>query len=70
MSYFVAGILRIILLEASAALLVIARLLPRDDARTQRRLDLAFKIVAVLALFSWTNYGALRGDGNLVHRWE
>jgi hypothetical protein len=70
LSYFVAGILRIILLEASAALLVMARLLRRGDARVQRRLDLAFKIVAVLALFSWTNYGALRGGGNLVHRWE
>jgi hypothetical protein len=69
-SYFVAGILRIILLEASAALLVVTRLAPREDARTQRRLDLAFKILAVLALFSWTNYGALRGGGNLVHRWE
>ncbi|MCA1663638.1 MAG: hypothetical protein LC659_05110, partial [Myxococcales bacterium] len=70
MSYFVAGILRIIILEASAALLVIARLVRADDARGQRRLDLAFKLVAVLALFSWTNYGALRGGGNLVHRWE
>ena len=70
MSYFVAGILRIILLEASAALLVIARLVRDAAPRTQRRLDLAFKIVAVLALFSWTNYGALRGGGNLVHRWE
>ncbi|HEX9103926.1 MAG TPA: hypothetical protein VF997_17065, partial [Polyangia bacterium] len=70
MSYFVAGILRIILLEASAALLVIARIVRPDDARAQRRLDLAFKLLAVLALFSWTNYGALRGGGNLVHRWE
>ncbi|HEX8951063.1 MAG TPA: glycosyltransferase 87 family protein [Polyangia bacterium] len=70
MSYFVAGILRIILLEASAALLVIARIVRPDDARAQRRLDLAFKLIAVLALFSWTNYGALRGGGNLVHRWE
>jgi len=70
MSYFVAGILRIIILEASAALLVVARLVRADDARGQRRLDLAFKLIAVLALFSWTNYGALRGGGNLVHRWE
>src|SRR5436305_2840106 len=69
-SYFVAGILRIIILEASAALLVIARVARSGDARTQRRLDLAFKLVAVIALFSWTNYGALRGGGNLVHRWE
>ena len=42
----------------------------RDDARGQRRLDLAFRVVAVLALFSWTNFGALRGGGDLVHRWE
>ncbi|MGZ3427936.1 MAG: hypothetical protein ACXVCV_14875, partial [Polyangia bacterium] len=70
MSYFVAGILRIILLEASAALLIIARIARGGDARIQRRLDLAFKLLAVLALFSWTNYGALRGGGSLVHRWE
>ena len=24
----------------------------------------------MLALFSWTNFGALRGGGDLVHRWE
>jgi hypothetical protein len=70
LSYFVAGILRIILLEASAALLVLTRVVRRDDARGQRRLDLAFRVIAVLALFSWTNYGALRGGGDLVHRWE
>ena len=70
MSYFVAGILRIILLEASAALLVIARIVRGGDARAQRRLDFAFKLVAALALLSWTNWGALRGGGNLVHRWE
>jgi hypothetical protein len=69
-SYFVAGILRIILLEASAALLIIARIARGGDARIQRRIDLAFKLLAVLALFSWTNYGALRGGGGLVHRWE
>src|SRR5262245_46584005 len=70
MSYFVAGILRIILLEASAALLVVSRVVRPDDRRAQRRLDIAFRVVAVLALFSWTNYGALRGGGDLVHRWE
>lgn len=71
MSYFVAGILRIIILEASAALLVIARVVRDDDARAQRRLDVAFKTLAVIALFSWTNWGALRGDGlRVVHRWE
>jgi hypothetical protein len=70
MSYFVAGILRITILEASVALLVIARLLQRADVRAQRRLDFAFRALAVLALFSWTNYGSLRGDGGLVHRWE
>jgi hypothetical protein len=70
LSYFVAGILRIILLEASAALLIMTRLMRSDDARGQRRLDVAFRVVAVMALFSWTNYGALRGGGNLVHRWE
>lgn len=70
MSFFVAGILRIIILEASAALLVVARLAPTGDARLQRRLDLAFKLLAVIALFSWTNWGALRGGDGWVHRWE
>jgi hypothetical protein len=70
MSYFVAGILRIIMLEANAALLVAGRLIRPDDARGQRRLDLAFRVLCVLALFSWTNYGTLRGPGGLVHRWE
>jgi hypothetical protein len=70
LSYFVAGILRIIMLEASAALVVLTRVVRRDDARGQRRLDLAFRVLAVLALFSWTNWGALRGGGELVHRWE
>jgi hypothetical protein len=70
MSFFVAGILRIVILEASVALLIISRIVRGDDARSQRRLDIAFRVVAVLALFSWTNYGALRGDGGLVHPWE
>jgi hypothetical protein len=70
MSYFVAGILRIVILEAAAALLVCARLARGLDAVTQRRLDVAFRVVAVVALFSWTNYGGLRGYDRLVHRWE
>ena len=32
-SYFVAGIVRIMILEASAALLVVSRVVRRDDAR-------------------------------------
>jgi hypothetical protein len=70
MSHYVEGILRITILEASVALLICARLARRDDARIQRRLDFAFRAVAVLALFSWTHFGALRGGDRLVHRWE
>lgn len=70
MSYFVAGILRIIMLEASLALALIARFIPSSDTRGQRRLDLAYRLLAVIALFSWTNFGSLRGNGEIVHRWE
>lgn len=70
LSYFVAGILRIIMLEASMALTIIGRFIPTSDARGQRRLDLAYRVLAVIALFSWTNYGALRGHGEIPHRWE
>jgi hypothetical protein len=74
MNHFIAGILRIILLEAGVALLVIARVLPNSadaiSVKKHRRLDFAFVAVAALALFAWTNFGQLRGDGNYVHRWE
>lgn len=62
MSHFLAGILRIMLLEAGAALLVFRR--------ASRKTLIAFLVVAGLALFSWTRFGELRGDGNIVHRWE
>ncbi|MDB4967632.1 MAG: hypothetical protein JWN44_3321 [Myxococcales bacterium] len=70
MGHYVEGILRITILEASVALLICARLARSDDARLGRRLDFAFRAVAVLALFSWTHFGSLRGGDRLVHRWE
>ncbi len=70
MNHFIAGILRIVLLEASVALLVISRLVRKDDAPRTRKLNIAFVLVAALSVFAWTNFGALRGGGGLVHRWE
>jgi hypothetical protein len=66
-SYFVAGILRIILLEASAALLVMRRAFAGVAAARARAATL---IVAALAVFAFTNFGQLRGSGPMVHAWE
>ena len=62
MNYFIAGILRIILLEAGGALLVF-----RPKAR---KAIVAFLVLAAIGLFSWTRFGEFRGDGAIVHRWE
>jgi len=70
MNHFIAGILRIVLLEASVGLLLLARVVRSDDKPRTRKLNAAFVIVAALSLFAWTNFGALRGGGGLVHRWE
>ena len=74
MSHFVAGILRIVLLEASAALLVMDRMVDAASVRAaeslQRKRLIAAWIVAGLAVFSFTNFGDLRGQFGLVHPWE
>ena len=70
MNHFIAGILRIVLLEAGVALILFARVIPREDKPRSRKLDIAFLSLAALALFAWGNFGALRGGGGLVHRWE
>src|SRR5262245_12681928 len=66
MNHYIAGILRIILLQAGAALLV-AR---HASMRASRKMALAFVIVGALAVFAWTRFGELHGDGHYVHRWE
>ncbi len=74
MNHFIAGILRIVLLEAGVALLVLGRVIAGDARvsgrrRRTRRLDVAFAALAALSLVAWTDFGALR-NGGLVHRWE
>lgn len=67
MNHFISGILKIVLLEASAAALLFDRVLPDRYAKHRRN---AFVVLAGLMVFAWGNYGALRGGGNLVHGWE
>jgi hypothetical protein len=70
MNYFVSGIIRIILLEASAALVVMERLIDPAAQRLRSRRRLWAFAVAALSLFAFTNYGELRGNHELVHPWE
>lgn len=70
MNYFLAGILRIVILEASAALLVMERAIDRAATRLRRRRKIASMVVAALAVYAFTEFGELRGGGPLVHPWE
>jgi hypothetical protein len=58
MNHFISGILKIILLEGSIALLIIDRLAPDRVMRAQRA---AFSVLAGLMVVAWANYGGLRG---------
>lgn len=58
MNHFISGILKITLLEASIALLVIDRLVGEHHPRARR---IASWTLAGLMLFAWSNYGVLRG---------
>jgi hypothetical protein len=66
---YISGILRIVLLEASCALLVLRRV-TGASGRYARRVKVAFVVLAALSLFSFTNFGALRGGEGLVNHWE
>src|SRR5262249_28823589 len=70
MSYFLAGILRIILLEASAALLIMERAIDRGAALLRARRRTAALVVAALAVYAFSNLGELPGGNGLVHPWE
>jgi hypothetical protein len=59
-SHFVSGIFKIILLEASVALLFIDRIAPDRFPRAQRW---ALAFVAGLMVFTWSNFGGLQGAG-------
>ncbi len=71
MNHFISGILKIALLEAACALLVVDRLIERlAPARYVRARQLAFAALAMLAVFAFVNYGQFHGTGRLVHVWE
>jgi hypothetical protein len=70
MSHFVAGILRIILLEASACLLVLERVIDVAAVPLRARRRWASYAVAALSVYAFVNFGELHGDGRLVHPWE
>src|SRR5258708_6693411 len=70
MTYFVAGILRIVLLEASAALLLMERAIDRGATALRARRRWGAYGVAALAVFAFTNFGEVHGDNGLVHPWE
>ncbi len=71
MNHFIEGILKIAILEAAAAVIVVDRLLAAAPApRFERGRKAAYLSVAFLAVFAWTHFGALRGGGGVVHLWE
>ncbi len=67
MSHFVAGIIKIVLLEAHAAAVLFDRVLGNKYERHRLR---AFQVLAVLMVLAWANWGALRGNQTMVHQWE
>jgi hypothetical protein len=67
MSHFVAGIIKIVLLEGSMALLLIDRLV---EGKFEKHRLWAARILTFLMLFAWCNFGTLRGNFQMVHHWE
>ena len=59
MNHFISGILKIVLLEASAALLLIDVLVPEKFQKERAR---AHAILAGLMVFGWANWGSPRGN--------
>ncbi len=58
MNHFISGILKIVLLEASAALLLIDVLVPEKFRQERAR---AHAVLAGLMVFGWANWGSPRG---------
>lgn len=58
MNHYISGIIKIVLLEASVALLLIDRLLGDRFLDARRK---AFGLLAGTMVFAWANYGELRG---------
>lgn len=67
MNHFIAGILKIILLEAAVGLLLIDRL---AEVRWEKQRLWAARILAFLMVLAWCNFGGLRGNFGMVHHWE
>jgi hypothetical protein len=65
MNHFISGIIKIILLEAHAGLLLLDRLI---GDRFAKPIKVAFMVIAALMVFAWCNYG---NSGHVpVHHWE
>jgi hypothetical protein len=62
MNHFISGIIKIILLEAHAGLLLFDRVI---GDRFQKQIKGAFIVIAGLMVFAWCNYGQFH-----VHHWE
>ncbi|MBX7096573.1 MAG: hypothetical protein K1X89_02580 [Myxococcaceae bacterium] len=67
MSYFVAGIIKIMILQAHAAAQLFDRLL---GERYQSARTWALRGLTALMVLAWCNFGGLRGGFTLVHQWE
>ncbi len=67
MNHFIAGILKIALLEAQAAVVLFDRLMGDAFARGRR---IAFIATAALLTLAWANYGGFGGRVWPVHHWE
>ena len=69
MSLFVVGILKIVLLEALAALLIAAALFDRTP-QTTRAFNRCFVALALLAWLGYFNFRFFRLGGGMVNVWE
>jgi hypothetical protein len=64
MNHFISGIIKIVLLEASVGLLVVDLV---AGQRFERRRAHAAGALALLMVYAWANYGALRSDTHLPY---
>lgn len=67
MNHFIAGILKIIMLEGALALLLIDRL---AEGKYERARVWGARILTGLMVLAWCNFGGLRGNFGMVHEWE
>ena len=67
MNHFIAGIIKIMLLEAGLALLLIDRLV---EGKWEKHRLWAGRILAFGMVLAWCNFGGLRGNFQMVHHWE